>query len=266
MNAIKNRKLVSFSGVCPINCKHCYTYELAQKKATSDADEIKSITANLNDGEPYDVIYVSHDRENFVDEDAGINLVEVLCNEYRKHIFIITRMNLSDACINRLAQINRRMQKAELLLSVAVSIPATTSYTITENSSFIASPEERCDCIRRLHNAGIKTILMARPVFPNSIIPVKEITEMIQNNAPYIDAVVSSGLAVNPTILQRLNMSKESFTYLPGNNAEYLIGSDVKDIKYINVNPELERIKDCCTDNSIPFSTHSMQALNMLLE
>lgn len=266
MNSIKRRKLVSFSGICPIKCKHCYTYEVAYNKTTADADEIGGIVSGLNDGSPFDVIYVSHDRENFVDEFAGIDLVDALFKQYSKHIFIITRKSLSDASIGTLSKINERMKEAGLLMAVAVSIPANHSSFVTEDVSCVASPEERCDCIRRLHNAGIKTILMARPVFPDSIIPVCEITKMIEDNVPYIDAVVSSGLAVNPAILERLQMTEDRFNYLPGDNAEFLIGSEAKDIKYIDVKSELEKIHECCRICSIPFAAHSMEALNILLE
>ena len=266
MKTISKRKLVSFSGCCPVNCKHCYTYELAHSKTRSDADEIEGIVSHLNNGEPYDVVYVSHNRENFIDEDAGVDLVEALYKTQKKHIFIITRKSLSNSCISRLAEVSEKMEKTDLLLAVAVSIPANKSYYVTENVACIASPDERCDCIRRLHSAGIKTVFMARPVFPDSIIPVKEITKMIKDNASYIDAVVSSGLAVNSAILERLQMAESSFNYLPGDNAEYLIGSEAENIKYIDVRTELETIQECCRTCSIPFATHSMQALNLLLQ
>lgn len=266
MKLIDSRKLVSFSGCCQINCKHCYTYEIAHQKTNSDEEEIDEIISSLNDGTAFDVVYVSHDRENFIDEDAGMNLVNKLYKTQKKHIFIITRKGLSDACISRLSQINKSMGKDGLLLAVAVSIPAGESYSVMEDVACIASPKERCDCIRRLHNAGIRTIFMARPVFPKSIVPVDEITTMIEKNASYIDVVVASGLAVNNSILNRLQLTEECFSFLPGDNAEYLIGSEVKGIKYIDVKTELEMIHKCCKMCSIPFVTHSMQALNILLE
>ena len=87
---------------------------------------------------------------------------------------------------------------------------------------------------------------------------------MISSYHEYIDAVIASGLAVNEQILERLRLSEEEFAFLPGNNNEYLIGSSAKNIKYIDVSPELERIKEICLDKGIVFSTHSMDALNQL--
>lgn len=266
MNTIKKRKLISFSGYCSVNCKHCYTHDLTQEKKKSDNDEITDIITELDDDDDsFDVIYVSRSRENFINEDAGTKLVEKIYQTHKKHIFIITRKCLSDSCIARLAKLNERMKETGLLLSVAVSIPANNSYAITEDVTCIATPEERCDCIRRLHSAGVKTIFMARPVFPNSIIPVNELIDMIKDNAPYINAVVASGLAVNDKILERLQLEKERFNYLPGNNTEFLIGANAKDIKYIDVTPELRKIQKCCQTYDLPFSTHSMQALNDLV-
>lgn len=263
-NTISRRKLVSFSGRCPVNCKHCYTYEFTHTKTKSDTDEIDSIISNLREDEDFDVVYVSHNRENFIDEEAGVDLVEALYKTLKKHIFIITRKNLNDETINRLSHISERMKADGLLLAVAVSIPANSSYEVTEDVTCIGSPDERCDCLRKLHNSNVKTVFMARPIFPNRIIPVEEILQMIKENASSIDAVVSSGLAVNPSILRRLQMTEDMFSYLPGNNAEFLIGSEAKDIKYIDVREELQIIQNYCESTSIFFAPHSMQALNHL--
>ena len=177
---------------------------------------------------------------------------------------MITRINLSQSTVNQLAELNRYMNEANESLFVAVSIPATFSYALTENPDVIASPQERIDCLIRLHNAGIPSILLARPIFPNSIIPSREITELIIENHDSIDAVVASGLAVNEDILSRLNIPIERFSFLPGNNNEYLIGSSAKNIRYIDVNDELSEINSVCKKFGIVFSTHSMDALNQL--
>lgn len=107
---------------------------------------------------------------------------------------------------------------------------------------------------------------MARPVLPNRILPVSEIINLIHQNSEYIDSVVASGLAVNNRILKRLNLQESDFSYLPGDNSEYLIGSGAKDIQYINVERELHMIQTSCSDLNLPFFTHSMNALNLLNE
>ena len=106
---------------------------------------------------------------------------------------------------------------------------------------------------------------MARPVFPREIIPTTEIVDLIVRYAPNIDAVVASGLAINKHILQRLKMKREAFRYLSGNHAEFLIGSQAENIEYIDVSNELSEIQHCCGKLNIPFSTHSMEALNSIM-
>lgn len=263
---VHSRKLVSFSGSCPINCKHCYTHELNHGKYKSDMDEIPEIVEALNDGKPFDIIYVSRSRENFIDEVAGVNLVTKLFEKYHKHIFVITRKILSDQCIDNIVSLNRKMKQEGLFFGMAVSVPARGSYSITESPECIESPNARCELIKKLHNNGITTILMARPVFPNRVIPTHEIISLIEEYSPYIDAVVSSGLAVNDAILKQLNMVRADFQFLDGNNAEFLIGSEARDIQYIDVKDELKEIEHCCQLYSIPFSTHSMHAINMLID
>lgn len=261
----RDRKIVSFSGYCPLNCKHCYTYELPLQNGKNDLGEIPDIVESLADADDFDVIYVSRSRENFIDETAGAKLLESLYEAYHKPMLVITRKDLSNLCIERLAKLNKKMKQEERLLTVAVSVPANKSYCITEDAKCVVEPESRCMVLKHLHEAGIHTIFMARPVFPREIIPTTEIVDLIVRYAPNIDAVVASGLAINEHILQRLKMKREAFRYLSGNHAEFLIGSQAENIEYIDVSNELSEIQHCCGKLNIPFSTHSMEALNSIM-
>ena len=88
----QNRVLVSFDGICPMKCKHCYTYEL---NLASKNRSIDQIVLDLND-KKFDVIYLSQSYENFFDEKKGIELVRKLYDCYQKDIFIITSSYLTD--------------------------------------------------------------------------------------------------------------------------------------------------------------------------
>lgn len=263
MREYKKRVLVSFSGKCPLECKHCYTLDHECQKDIPDMDEVKQIIASIRNLS-FDIIYVSHDRENFIDEQAGINLVVSLFETYHKSILIITRKCLSQTTIEQLAALGKNMAEHNHSLYIAVSIPANSSYGITENIERIANPSDRCELLKRLHKSGIKSILLARPIFPNSIIPTNEVVEMISDFHDCIDAVVASGLAVNDSILERLRINEKELNYLPGDNNQFLIGSSAKDIKYIDVSSELATIEKKCSEYGIVFSSHSMDALNKL--
>lgn len=261
------RKLISFSGLCPMNCKHCYMHELESSKEcyTSDISQIDDLIKELGNKDEYDIVYISRRRENFVDESAGIELAEGVYKACNKHILIITRSNLSDECIGRLQELSNNMKEKGHHLIVAVSIAADKSYGVLEDIERIPSPEARCDVLKRLHNAGILTIFMARPILPDRIIPVKEVIDLIHDNAEYLDAVVSSGIAVNDQILDRLGIKAEDLHYLPGNNQEYLIGSEAKNIKYVDVIKELDQIRVACDEVGRLFFDHSLKAVEYLI-
>ena len=263
MKTYTNRVLVSFQGKCPLECKHCYTLDHVSQKNNQDIDEIEQIISSIR-GMKFDIIYVSHDRENFIDEQAGLQLAESLYETFHKSILIITRKCLCQDTIVQLANLRRKMEINSHYLFVAVSIPANSSYGITEKIDKISTPEARCELLKSLHKNGINSILLARPLFPNAIIPTEEIIELITRYHNYIDAVVASGLAINNSILDRLGMNEKDFKCLPGNNDRFLIGSSAKDIKYIDVSAELSEIDRVCNEYGIVFSNHSMDALNKI--
>lgn len=265
MNNINKRALISFSGQCSLNCKHCYTYELNLSSQKSDEKEIPEIINKLNASDEFDVIYLSKSRENFLDEQAGIELIDKLFHSFHKHIFVITRKVLSSNSIKTLSSLSRTMKDSGCSLIIAVSIPAGDSYGFTEDKDQIDSPQNRCEFIKDLHMAGIKTVFMARPIFPNKFVPTNEVVDLICDYSKHIDAVVASGIAINKPILDRLKLTEDDFEYLSGNNEEYLIGSEAKDIRYVDVSKELKVIEQSCIDKSLPFFTHSMHAINHIV-
>lgn len=260
----RNRALISFPGYCKLQCKHCYTFS---KECTlgllNDDDECDKLIDSIDNSA--DIVYISHDRENFLDEHAGLKLVKGIFDKKRKSIFIITRCMLSDNCINELSLINEEMNDFGLSLIVAVSIPALESYGLLEQKDIISTPIERIDVIKRLHSYGIHTILMVRPLLPDSIIPTEEALRIIDLSYNFIDAVVSSGLAVNDTIINRLGLANCSFEYMNGSNAEFLIGAEIPDISYVDTEAEISAIADYCKSKNIRFYRHSLDAINGII-
>ena len=79
---IYNRVVVSFGGRCPYACKHCYTFIPEYKHdAENNIDlivrQLKQ-TKNIfeNTQTPLNIVYVSGHKENFVNQDDGIELCE----------------------------------------------------------------------------------------------------------------------------------------------------------------------------------------------
>ena len=261
MGKYSSRALVSFEDRCPLNCKHCYTYEL---DAPSTNHNIKNIVSKLS-GADFDVLYISQRYENFYDEDQGYSLCKELFTKYHKDIFIITRSYLSDRMIRNLCDLNKEMQCHGNNLILAVSICATNSYTRTENPELCPTPAQRMMNLQRARIGGIRTILMLRPIFPETIIPVTECTTLVSDYSEYIDAVVTSGLIVTDGILKRLQLDRNLLSYLAEGDSSYLDNLRNKEVMYVDVEAELQEIASVCGSLGIPCFRHSMPALNAIV-
>lgn len=256
----QNRALVSFKGKCPMNCKHCYTFDLDDQEEISDVSEV----VNANIPVDCDIIYVSQRYENFYDEEIGYDLCSSLYEKYHKDIFIITRSVLSDAMMQKLSDLNKQMAMKGHTLYLSVSICADASYAVTEDVKNCPTPSQRISNLQRAHMHGIRTVLMLRPIFPDKIIPISECLSFISQYAYCIDAVVTSGLIVTQNILKRLNLEQNELAYNSTGDSSYLADLQGKDIYYVDVEDELRQIESQCAMNHVPCFRHSMPALNFI--
>jgi len=253
------RVIVSFDGICPMNCKHCYTFELDKKRETKTSDIIKNIESC-----EFDVIYVSQSYENFFDGQKGIALCTDLYNKYKKDIVIITRSYLNDEIIKMLYDLNETMKINAHQLYLIVSLSARQSYGVTETVDICPSPKQRISNLERAFNKGIKTILLLRPLFPNNIIPILESVSVIDETKTFINAVISSGLILTDKILDRLELNKNDFNYFENGDSEYLKDLDKETVKYVDIEKEMHLVQSYCELIEIPFFMHSMPAINYL--
>lgn len=261
MKKYQKRAFISFDGYCPMNCRHCYTYELEQRMNTrTDIELIEELEQR-----EFDIIYLSQTYENFYEEEKGIDLCKQLYQKYKKDIYIITRSKLSEKSISTLAELNNNMKKNNNQLYFAVSVCANESYGITEDVSRCPSPEERLEKLKQLHEKGVSTILLIRPLFPNQIISVEESKFLIEKSKEYINAVISSGLAVTDRILKKLGMSADKLTFLQNGDSDYLANLKKEQVRYLDVEEELMELETYCDKMKIPFFRHSLPALNNLV-
>lgn len=254
----KKRALISFDGKCPMNCKHCYTYELDKKDLGRTCEELARSIGN----DTFDIIYVSQSYENFFDAAAGLKLCNLLYEKYQKDIFIITRSFLEDDTIQGLDKLNQIMRKKGNRLYFSVSLCADQSYALMEDAERCPAPDDRIRNLYRIHECGIPAILTLRPVMPDTFIPVKEYKGLIEKTKEYIDAVVASGLILTREIAERLGVKEDAFPFLESGDSDYLDNMDRSKVKYVDVEKELEELHSCCAESSIAFFRHSMPALN----
>ena len=260
MTKYKNRVLVSFGGYCPMKCKHCYTYEIEERRKE---DSVGQLVEGISDKE-FDVIYVSQSYENFFDEGKGIELCRGLFERYKKDILIITRSRLSDAALDALAHLCAEMKESGNRLYLAVSCFADESYGISENVELCATPEERLENLRRAYERGIHTILLLRPIFPSAIVPVRECMNLILRAKGYVDAVVSSGLIVTERILERLQLQGKELAYDEDGDSDYLKDLPKENVHFLDVEEELKQLEVLCGAEKVAFFRHSMPALNYI--
>lgn len=249
------RSLVSFQGECPLKCKHCYTTEFHSPQIM----DIETVVASIK-GENPDIIYVSHDYENFADQEKGIELCEKLFEKYNKHLMIITRMVLESNIIHRLKQLYMYMQTHGKTLLFSESIFALESYRISE---CCAPPEQRIETINRVADIGIPTILMLRPVFPKKYVKLEEYLELI--NRVKVTAVVTSGLIVTDRIIEKLEMRKGCLRFSNNLGSEYLSSLNPEAVHYVDVSEELNYIEQECKKRLIPCYRHSMEAVEHII-
>lgn len=256
---LRKRELVSFSGECTYQCKHCFAFDVSEDR---NCGNIAEIIDSLREKD-FDVVYLSHYRENFIVPEQGLSLCEKIFYEYKCDICIITRSILKEANLERLIKLNSVMNKEGKNLYVCSSIPALYSYEILENRKYIPTPFERIAFLQSLSENGIWSLLTIRPLLPDSIIPLSEAKEIINLCKNHVDAVMTSGLAVTDKICKRLGIDNNSLNYDPKAESEYLIGTG-ENVRYVDVRMEINELENYCKDVNLPFFAHSMTALNYL--
>lgn len=137
---ISSRELVSFSGKCPMNCKHCFANEIVDEN--EQENNIEDVLDSL-EGKQFDVVYVSHFKENFYHQEKGVQLCEEIYKKHQCDICVITRCVLNDDFLSRIVLLNESMSKNGNNLTFCISVPAFNSYEKLEDSSKVRTPLER---------------------------------------------------------------------------------------------------------------------------
>ncbi len=255
-----NRVIVSFEGRCEMNCKHCFALEQESNYMKNDIDIIVN---SLFDKE-FDIIYVSHNKENFFHASDGVNLCERLYEKYGKDICITSRCVLNDEMFNRIVLLNDKMKKKGKRIYWCESVPAVQSASIIEDLSIVPSPEERINFLGKLKINGVFAILSIRPLFPSEVIPNEEIRQLVQMALNRVDAIITGGLITTEEIDRRLDLNQDNWKFLENNDSEYLVGAINKNARFVDVRNEILYLRDCCEACGIKFFEHSLQAVNYL--
>lgn len=258
---LSKRAFISFDDLCPYQCKHCYTLDIPRNSKNRTVNELVESLSSLE----FDIVYVSQRRENFINPDNGITLCEKIFERYKCNIFIITRNTFNKDHLERLHRLKKQMVVEGKYLFIGVSVFATHSYKLSENPGCVPSPYERISFLKTLSDEGFYTVTLIRPIFPDNIIPIQELYEIVdgcKNNLH--NCVVSSGLAVNKNILWRLGINESNLAY--ASNVRYLEGAMEGHLDFVNVSRELNQLNEYCVDHNVFFFDHTLSALNHLIK
>lgn len=258
---IEKRVFVSFDGFCKYNCKHCFSFEQEQCHKLRSLDEI---TDSLKSKE-FDVVYVSQKRENFINQDEGLALCEMLFSKYKCNIVIITRSVFDIKQRKRLIQLNSIMKKENKYLFLGVSVVGLESSICTEDLTVVPAPIDRIDFLKDMYNSDITTMLLIRPLFPERVIPLSELKKIIDYTDGKTSCILTGALMVNEAILKRLRFTGTEFQYIVGGESEYLDGAHSGSMNFVDVRKEIDWLKEYCSCKNIKFFEHSLPAINYLI-
>lgn len=256
------RQFVSFTGKCPYQCNHCYTF-CSGYDSYDSGKNVREIIDGLAH-EEFDIVYVSGHKENFVDPDEGIELCEQIFAKYNVDIMITTRNIFNQKQLNKINILNKKMKEKNRDLFFCASIPALQSYKKLEPNPIIPEPILRIENLKNVFNLGVYTVLTLRPLCPNTYIPIKEINEIIEMCQYHSSVVLSSGIVVDDEILHKLVGFSSDFACQEKPLMPCLKNN--LSMRYVDVTEELEEIKKKCKECAVPFFEHSLPAIEFLKE
>jgi len=252
-----NRAFASFGGKCPFRCSHCYTF--SRNFEEQPKYSIDGIVKSLTEQENFKIIYISGYKENFINPDDGLDLMEELFSQYKCHILFTTRNVFNEKQIERVGTLNKKMRNIGKELFACVSISALDSYKKLENNKIIPTPIQRMKFLRYIYNEGITTFLTLRPVCPDSFIPTIEYLEILEESYKYCSSVITSGIFVDNDI--RKNLKNFPFR----GEEEQMRCFNKMEIEPIDVSSEIDTIKAFCKVKNTPIFNKSIPAINYQL-
>lgn len=245
-----------------MGCKHCFATEINNGECENSIDEVMNSIQKEKD--EFEIIYVSHYKENFTDQELGIELCKRLFEKYKKDICITSRSVLNDEGIQKIISLNHAMSEQNCRIFWCESIPALQSAGITENLNKIPTPEDRLTFLGKLKDAGICAIITVRPLFPSRVIGTDEINKLLELSVGKVDAVITGGLILTDSIEKRLGLNTKNWKFYECNQSAYLIGSGIEKARYVDVDDEVKNLKSKCNELGLPFFLHSTEAINNL--
>ncbi|MDO8486482.1 MAG: radical SAM protein [Candidatus Staskawiczbacteria bacterium] len=223
----QNRVLTYSQLSCPLNCTYCFVKDInfnQKKKVPYLSERQYQLITELP--EEISLIMLGCDTEFFQSKKNSLDILRKLI-ALHKDISVITKLELSNAFIKNLKEIDRELTKNGNLFSFSVSIPCMESAKEWEPKA--PHPLKRIETLKLVHQAGIKTLVAIRPLLPN--ISVEELSRIIEPTKDYCCGYYSGPLYLkNPDHLlidkSVLKIERLQPHWMPSGNIFYKVERD----------------------------------------
>jgi hypothetical protein len=210
------------------------------------------------------IICVSGDTDPFVDEAAGMDLLETLATEFPdKHLMFTTRLVPGDGAVSRLADLNEEMSMRRRLLVPGISVVSLRFPNSVERSKAIPPTTKRLEFMAALATSGLPCLLAMRPTFPFHVVSPREVRALIAIFRPYATVVLGEKFILDQPgqIERRLGLE---LSQAPNEPTPLTFLQQPGVWRKILYPEETKLVAETCAELDIPFFMRSGTAMRLL--
>ena len=243
---------------CTYACAFCYVHADFGSYPSMSPKEILDGLARRVDS--FDIVYVSGDTDSLAKPrtNNGIDLIEAL-STLGCDVLFTTRAPLSDIELDRLASINRELEKQGNLLFGCISISRLRSAPHLEPKP-VPSPDDRLAVLKGLKDRGIISVLAMRPFLP--VVPISEYVELASLAAPFVDVILGEVWYADKGGLLEAQVFGEKVSKLKDYHIHKMDFDDNDELWKVWEGSEVrEAVASHCANAGVPFFMRSRPAI-----
>ena len=243
---------------CTYACAFCYVHaDFGSYPSMSPNEILDGLARRVHS---FDIVYVSGDTDSLAKPrtSSGIDLIEAL-STLGSDVLFTTRAPLSDSDLDRLASINRELEKQGNLLFGCISISRLRSAPHLEPKP-VPSPDDRLAVLKGLKDRGIISVLAMRPFLP--VVPVSEYVELASLAAPFADVILGEAWYADKGGLLEAQVFGDKVSKLNGYHIGKMDFDDNDELWKVWKGSEVrEAVASYCANAGVPFFMRSRPAI-----
>jgi len=256
---------VSLGGVCKLWCKHCYI--TARQFEHPKLRSVDSVIAELHEvRDLFKVICISGDTDCFLDEVAGLELIERVCSSFpTADVMFTSRLVQHGHVLERILATARDMARDGRLLVPCVSVVTWTYPNAIENPRLVPPTAERIAWLRDLAGQRMPCFLAIRPTFPFAVVLATEVEGMLDACAGAAACVLGEVFILDKgnKIATRLKLAVVDETATVS-TLTFLDQPGLWEKRIYT--EEIEFARKCSLERGMPYFMRSMSAMSYLRE